>query len=169
MDQQYRSRILERRRLISEFPDTVHGLVPGGEGPVKELYTFLLTKYLPNRFPTMFEVSANGETFQNLVTGESFPTRPPSDLKLALRSMGTIVEDDLFLLVPTSEGHRLVAVMCAFPSGFNPSEKLGLLLKDVHGPVPGYEKIGPSMERFFTKLEPNKPAKRMNVSVTCAP
>ncbi|KAK2616283.1 hypothetical protein QQS21_000717 [Conoideocrella luteorostrata] len=115
----------------------------------------------------MFEVSSDGSSFTNLVTATSYPTQPPIDTALALRNLGEIVEEDMFLLKPTSAGHRLVAYVCCFPSGFDPSEKLGKLLKDIHGPVPGYEKIGPSMERFFCKLEAGKPVKRTNTFLRC--
>lgn len=84
------------------------------------------------------------------------------------------MEDDLFLLLPDGDGdgdgkgdgsgaHWLVAFVCCHPSGFDPSEKLGKLLVDIHGPVPAYEKIEASMERYFKKLEVGKCVKRVNV------
>ncbi|KAM5345045.1 hypothetical protein ACJ41O_010907 [Fusarium nematophilum] len=162
MDHGYLDRVTHRRDLISQYPDTVHGYVPGGEAAVNELYDYLLTKYLPIRFPTMFRLSEDGLLFQNLVTGRSFPTRAPVDTKAALRNLGEIVEEELFLLLPAPNGHRLVAYICCFPSGFNPAEKLGQTLDGIHKPVPGYEKIGPSMERYFTKMEVGRPVKRIN-------
>ena len=96
-----------------------------------------------------------------------------------LEILGGMVEDDLFLLLPDGDGnrdgngdgdgdgsggaHRLVAFVCCHPSGFDPSEKLGKRLVDIHGPVPGYEKIGGSMERYFKKLEVGTCVKRVNV------
>ncbi|KAG8413625.1 hypothetical protein J3458_012694 [Metarhizium acridum] len=70
-----------------------------------------------------------------------------------------------FLLHETPSGHLCVAFMCCFPSGFDPSEKFGNLLKDIHAPVPSYSKIGASMERFFSKLQVGKSVKRLNWSV----
>ncbi len=78
--------------------------------------------------------------------------------------LGETVEEDLFLLRETPRGHESVAFMCCFPSGFDPSTKLGRLLSEIHEPVPGYDKIAQSMERFFGKLEVGKSVKRMNVS-----
>ncbi len=69
----------------------------------------------------------------------------------------------MFLLRETPRGHESTAFVCCFPSGFDPSEKLGRLLSEIHGPVPGYDRIAASMERFFGKLEVGRSVKRMNV------
>lgn len=128
-----------------------------------EIYDYFLTEYLPIRYPTMFQLSQDKTIFNNLVTNRSFPTKP-QDVRSALLNLGEIVEEELFLLMPDSDSYRLVAYVCCFPSSFDPAEKLGLLLRDIHKPVPGYEKIGPSMERFFAKLQVGSPIKRQNVS-----
>ncbi len=55
--------------------------------------------------------------------------------------------------------------MTCFPAGFNTKEKLGMKLRDIHGPVPGYkQKLERSMDRFFEKLEVGKVVQRSNVS-----
>ncbi len=130
---------------------------------MQELYSYLLSDYLPARYPSMFSLSPDGKTFHNHVTQMVFPSLPPSDPLQAWKILGETVEDDLFLLRQTDEGHRLVAYLCCFPSGFDPAEKLDKLLKDIHAPVPSYETIGPSMERFFAKLEVGNSVKRVNV------
>jgi hypothetical protein len=136
---------------------------------VHELYNYLITTYLPQRFPSAFHLSQDKSTLKNTIKGVSVPTTPPADGAEALRILGTTVEEELFLLRETPQGHESTAFMCCFPSGFDPSEKLGKLLKDIHSPVPSYEKIGPSMERFFAKLEVGKPVKRTNVSPSLLP
>lgn len=87
-----------------------------------------------------------------------------------LRILGETVEDDMFLLLQddaTQGGeHRAVAFMCCHPAGFDPSSKLDKRLAEIHGPVPAYEKIGASMERYFGRLEVGKEVKRMNVSLS---
>lgn len=98
------------------------------------------------------------------MTGQTFPTAVPEDAAAALRTLAETVEEDMFLLVGEPEGHRAVAFQCCFPSGFDPSSKVGKLLKEIHSPVPSYDKIGPSMERFFGKIEVGKNVKRTNVS-----
>jgi len=130
---------------------------------VLELYTYLLSDQLPKRFPAIFRLSKDDSTCENLATGMSFPTVPRGDANAALRILGETIEEDLFLLQQTPEGHQSVAFMCCFPSGFDPSEKLGKTLVEIHAPVPSYEKIGSSMEKFFAKLEVGKSVKRTNV------
>lgn len=58
--------------------------------------------------------------------------------------------------------HRCIAFLNLHPSGFSPLSKLGLPLSAIHAPVPSYNKIGPSMERFFSRLACNKLVKRIN-------
>ena len=165
IDCNYLSRIETRRAIIARHPSTVHGCVAEGIEPVRELYSFLLASYLPMRYPTIFKLHDN-DTVENMATKAFQPTACPTDPLLALRILGETVEDDLFLLVETPAGHRCVALMCCFPSGFDPSEKLGKVLADIHGPVPSYHKIGGSMERFFKRLEVGKSVKRINVRAT---
>ncbi|KAK2606426.1 hypothetical protein QQS21_003119 [Conoideocrella luteorostrata] len=164
IDKDYLDRVTHRRHLIEEKGSAVHGHLPRGKESVSELYTYLLREYLPVRYPTMFRLSSDASIFENLVTGASFPVNAPSDINAALRALGESVEEDIFLLHETPEGHLCVAFMCCFPAGFDPSVKFGNLLKDIHAPVPSYDKIGSSMERFFSKLQVGKSVKRLNWS-----
>lgn len=164
MDHNYEDRVLERRQLMAENPTIVLGAIPRAKEAVEETYSFLLSQYLPQRFPTMFSLSDDGKIFRNGITGASFPTLPPDDSVQALRRLGETIEDDIFLLHETEQGHRSVAYVCCYCSGFDPSQKLDKLLPEIHEPVPSYNKIGPSMERYFKKLEVGKNMKRVNVS-----
>lgn len=166
MDKNYLSRINLRRQLMERHQRTVYGCLPTGREAVHELYAFLMGEHLPNHYPSMFRLTDSRKMLENTVTGRSFPVNPYEDGEECLRALGQTVEEDMFLLHKTPEGHFTDAFVCCFPSGFNPSEKLGKLLKDVHGPVPSYEKIGASMERYFSKLEVGKSVKRNNVSLS---
>lgn len=169
MDHNYEDRVLERRQLMAENPTIVLGAIPRAKEAVEETYSFLLSQYLPQRFPTMFSLSDDGKIFRNGITGASFPTLPPDDSVQALRRLGETIEDDIFLLHETEQGHRSVAYVCCYCSGFDPSQKLDKLLPEIHEPVPSYNKIGPSMERYFKKLEVGKNMKRVNWSVVDSP
>ncbi|KAL6903923.1 hypothetical protein GGI43DRAFT_306737 [Trichoderma evansii] len=162
VDTDYLNRVSLRRQIISQHGELVHACLPAGAEAVRELYQLLLQDYLPSRFPTMFQLQDQGRRFKNLVTGQTFPTAVPEDPAAALRTIAETVEEDMFLLVGEPEGHRAVAFQCCFPSGFDPSSKVGKLLKEIHSPVPSYDKIGPSMERFFSKIEVGKNVKRTN-------
>lgn len=122
--------------------------------------------YLPRRYPTNFRLDESRTSILNYATEKTFPTTVPvdGDPEAALRTLAETVEEDMFLLRETERGHESTAFVCCFPSGFDPSEKLGRLLSEIHEPVPGYDKIARSMEKFFGKLEVGKSVKRMNVS-----
>ncbi|KZZ88944.1 hypothetical protein AAL_07887 [Moelleriella libera RCEF 2490] len=169
VDRDYLSRVTHRRQLIEQKTSTVHGCLPQGAEAVSELYSYLLRGYLPIRYPTMFTISDDGIAFHNTVTDKTFPLEPPSDPREALRALGETVEEDLFLLHETPEGHLCVAFVCCFPAHFDPSKKMGKVLQAIHGPVPSYNKIGASMERFFSRLQVGKSAKRLNWSIQTHP
>ncbi|POR34966.1 E3 ubiquitin-protein ligase hel2 [Tolypocladium paradoxum] len=165
IDKDYLDRVNLRRSLIGLHGDRVHGCLPGGVEAVRELYTFLMADFLPTRFPTQFKLSDDKSQSKNMATGKTHATTAPEDPTAALRVLGETVEEDMFLLHETPNGHMSVALICCFPSGFDPSAKLGRLLRDIHTPVPSYEKIGASMERFFSKMQVGKSVKRTNWAI----
>lgn len=77
------------------------------------------------------------------------------------------MDEDILILLPSDDGdgYSLKGFVNCFPAGFNTKEKLGLKLRDIHTPVPGYkQKLELSMDRFFDRLEVGKVVKRANVS-----
>ncbi|KAI5859603.1 hypothetical protein GGS23DRAFT_585195 [Durotheca rogersii] len=167
IDRNYLSRIQGRKVTMTDHANHTLGCLPSGVEAVQEVYSYLLGEYLPTRYPTLF--SRDSKCFRNTVTATSLPLIPPNDPIAALRSIGETVEDDMFFLQETPEGHQCIAFVCCCPSGFDPATKLGKGLKDIHKPVPSYEKIGPSMERYFRRLEVGQSACRVNWSVTTDP
>ncbi|KAL2201656.1 hypothetical protein CC79DRAFT_1374297 [Sarocladium strictum] len=166
IDKDYLDRVEKRQSIIRAQGSRVHGCLPSGRDAVSELYSFLMGSFLPRRYPSIFTLGPDGKTVRNSVTSKSFPTQwTDPDMNGALRTLAETVEEDIFLLHETDEGHFSDAFVCCFPSGFDPSQKLGKLLKDIHGPVPSYEKIVSSMEKFFSRLQVGKNVKRMNWSV----
>ncbi|KAK7924255.1 hypothetical protein PG985_006309 [Apiospora marii] len=174
IDSNYLSRIQLRRELIRDHPHHVVGSLPCGADAVRETYAYV-RDFLLARYPTLFSRDDDKGLFRNHVTGQSLPLElpPPAaggggdeDAVATLKLLAEMVEDDLFLLRATPEGHQCVALLCCFPSGFDPAEKLGKVLKDIHGPVP---LIGASMERFFGRLEVGKSVVRNNWSVNLTP
>ncbi|KAK8113791.1 hypothetical protein PG999_005860 [Apiospora kogelbergensis] len=170
IDSNYLSRIQLRQGLIRDHARHVVGCLPSGADAVRETYSYI-QNFLLARYPTLFSPDGEKRQFRNHVTGQSLPLGLPEnqDPVGTLRLLGDTVEDDLFLLHATPEGHLCVAFLCCFPSGFDPAEKIGKVLKDIHGPVPSYEKIGASMERFFSRLEVGKSVTRNNWSVNMTP
>ncbi|KAI1864967.1 uncharacterized protein JN550_008513 [Neoarthrinium moseri] len=165
IDQDYLTRVQLRRAILEEKGSGVHGFTPDGVGAVGELYAYLFENYLPVRFPTVFRLSKDRATLTNLVTKKSFAVSPPMDSAEALRVIGETIEEDVFLLQETPDGHVCVAFVCCFPSGFDPSDKLGKNLNDIHKPVPSYGIIQNSMQRYLSRLVTGKSVKRVNWTV----
>lgn len=203
MDKTYRDRIELRRDLIKSHNRNVVGVNneddPRIRPAVSELYTYIMGTYLPGRYPTMFKLhtakydAGPSSVLENRVTGQILPTKvsPHKSTAGALETLGTIVDEDLLVLLPeetetenettqddskddstsnddgTVTKYILEAFVACFPSGFDPREKLGKRLNRIHDPVPGYpEKLEKSMDRFFNKVEVGKFVKRLNWSIT---
>lgn len=185
MDKNYKSRIAYRRKILAEHPQNTCSVTDDERihAAVSEYYTFLTCTYLPLRYPSMFKlhktIYETGEHFmlQNLLTGEMWPAFPLSSTiatRTLLTTLGKTLDEDILFLLPesgTEEGTDPKYVLNAFvaccPSGFNPSEKLGKRLADIHKPVPGYKaKLESSMDRYFAKLEVGKYVKRANWNIT---
>lgn len=169
MDKTYHSRIQIRRDLISTEHHEVIGSNPKASPAVFELYTWLTQTYLPSRFPSLYSLTSAG--LINNTTSETLPLTPSSATQ-ALELIGSHIDDEFLLLLPSSnpadEGkYRLEAFVTCFPSGFRTRNKLGLLLADIHGPVPHYkQKLERSMDKFFAALEIGKIVRRWNWTIS---
>ncbi|KAF2633607.1 hypothetical protein BU25DRAFT_444301 [Macroventuria anomochaeta] len=169
MDKTYHSRIQIRRKLLTTEHHEVLDANPKAFPAVFELYKWLSQTYLPRRFPTMFTSTPTG--LLNKTTNETLPLIPSSAAD-ALELMGSHIDDEFFFLLPSGqpedEGkYRLEAFITCFPSGFNTRSKLGLLLADIHTPVPHYkQKLKRSMDKFFASLPVGKIVKRWNWTIS---
>jgi Protein of unknown function (DUF3445) len=181
MDKNYEERLQYRKRMLKEHHDIVVGVNDDKRirPAVREMYTFLFGTYLPQRYPNMFKVyEANfeqGKCFmvQNQVTKQMLPINPGKTKATTdiLEILGEQLDEEFLLLLPeeTEKDPKYVleAYIAICNSGFNPRQKLGKRLADIHAPVPGYaEKIEGSMDRFFAKIEVGKYVKRVNWTVT---
>lgn len=170
MDRNYLDRITLRKRLIAEHTEDVVAALAVSKPAVDEFYTWIVGAYLPTRFPTMFQLRLNPETQMtelfSHVTGAYHSLVPEDDPQASLAALGGLVEDELLFLMPTDDGdsYELKAFVTCFPNGFNTRQKLGLKLRDIHTPVPGYkEKLQMSMDRWFNRLEVGIFVRRYNV------
>lgn len=163
-DKNYLDRITLRRKIIQEHPDIAIQADPSCIPALNELYTFLTSKYLPTRYPTIF--SLQDKNLLNIVTNEKLPLIPSKDPVNTFEILGRNIDDDFLLLLPSEDGdgYRLKGYVTCFPAGFNTKEKFGMKLREIHVPVPGYKaKLEKSMDRFFERLEVGKVVKRANV------
>lgn len=183
-DKTYRERLKIRRSLNQQHPEDVIGITNDSDArirlAVEELYSYLFQVYLPGRYPSIFKTTY-GKTdhiarVENLVTGNILPADAESiSLHAALKIISENIDEDFFILLPhemdgdTSGDvvYVLEAYAACFPSGFQPRDKIGKRLADIHGPVPKYkEKLQKSMDRFFARLEAGRLVKRVNWAVT---
>jgi len=165
MDHNYLSRILLRKQIMKDHHDIAIQASPAIRPAVDELYSWLVTTYLPTRFPKMYTLSGSG--LLNHATSQIIPSQPASDPVKTFELLGENLEDDFLILLPSEDGdgYKLQGYVTCFPAGFNTKEKFGLKLRDIHKPVPGYkEKLELSMDRTFDRLEVGKVIKRSNVS-----
>ncbi len=63
-----------------------------------------------------------------------------------------LVEEDLCVMV-REDAWRLCAAVVCFPSRWDLRQKIGATLREIHGPVPGYEAaLGDPVDAFFDRL-----------------
>lgn len=174
MDNTFSARCTLRKSLIQSHRHDVLACNPRAIPSVLELYTWLVRDYLPTRFPTVYKFVWPHTL--NITTGAKLPWQFPSETlenaEHALQLLGENIDDEFLVLLPSmdpkDEGkYRLEAFITCFPSGFNTRSKLGLLLNEIHTPVPGYAaKLEKSMDRFFANLPVGKIVKRANWSIS---
>lgn len=169
MDKTYLPRISLRRQLVISHPSEVIAANPRSAPAVHELYTWLTTTYLPLRYPTLYTPTLHG--LLNTLTAETLSPSPSSP-ESALSTLAANIDTDFLILhpstLPQDEGkYRLEAFATCFPSGFRTRSKLGLLLSEVHTPVPRYgDKLERSMDRFFASMGVGKAVRRWNWTVS---
>lgn len=132
---------------------------------LNELYEFLVQEYLPHRYPTIFRLDSSNGFVENLVTNDRLPLTAPAERYETLRKINRNVEEDFLMMLPSpdGDGYSLQSFTWAYPVGFDPQTKLGIKLRDAHGPVPGYkERLAPSMDRYFSNMEPGNIKCRVN-------
>ncbi|PLB55202.1 hypothetical protein P170DRAFT_461118 [Aspergillus steynii IBT 23096] len=176
IDNTYLDRITLRRQIMADHEETVLAANDASLPAIQELYTWMVGTYLPTRYPDLFVLVSSPSTslhhpsLYNKVTDESYPVALDSSTSGVeiLRTLGGLVEDDLLFLLPSSDGdgYALQAFVTCFPNGFDTRRKLGLKLRDIHTPVPGYaEKLAKSMDRWFDRLEVGTVVRRFNWTV----
>lgn len=164
IDHGYMNRIKERQMVMREHAFDAIGTGDIVNPAIAELYEEIMVNHLPHRFPTMFRIE--GTRLRNLVTGTSHSINIP-ELSHAemLQNLGESVEEDFYIMCPDEEGEiRLQGYIACFPGGFLSRAKVGMSMREIHQPVPGYaERIGKGADRHLQRLAPGNYIERMNV------
>ena len=147
MDSTFASRCQLRKSLVQNHRHEILAANPRGVPAVLELYRWLTRVYLPRRFPSIYTLLEDGKGLMNEVTGTVMPMDFEENVngaETALQILGENVDDEFLIMLPSQNPaddgkYRLEAFVNCFPSGFNTRSKLGLLLSEIHNPVPGYK------------------------------
>lgn len=167
IDRHYLTRVTQRKHNLKTYPEKCHAIKDtSGELAIKELFETIID-HLPARFPTMFALSADKNIFQNHVTGTKYNLEEYRDRPLQmLHLLAETVEEDFYLMCPDEEGvFVLQGFISCFTNSFFAPGKLGLSMKDIHGPVPDLEdKIGKGINRSMRSMRGGSMVQRMGVS-----
>lgn len=129
-----------RARLIADERARVVALEPAGHAPSAELLAVVLDhlgRFHPERVAPV---------------GDDHP----------LVEAARLVEEDLCLMV-REDAWRLRAAVVCFPSRWDLREKIGATLREIHGPVPGYEAaLGDPVDAFFERIDVGRAYWRLN-------
>lgn len=116
------TRLNVRRDFHQRHGTYVINCNPSATPAVNEIYEWMMTVYLPRRFPSMFKLSTataeKSPVLHNLVTGEDVPTVPDKDPFTTLRTLSSHVDTDFLFLLPTDS----TATAPSYPGpAFHPS------------------------------------------------
>lgn len=171
LDKHFVHRIDQRKRIMRDHFDAVIGANERvSKQAVDELYVWIVSKYLPSRFPTVYSIGKDPVTSQQGLycrpTKEWHSLKPKLAVVKTLQALGSIVEEDFQILLTDHDGDYVPrAFINCFPNSFDPASILNVKLRDIHKPVPGYkEKLEFSMDRYFSRIEVGKFTSRVNVS-----
>jgi hypothetical protein len=116
--------------------------------------------------PEAAEVAA--EAADLVLSGLDCPD-PIGDLR-PLEVAALHVQEDLVVMIRAEDAWVFGAGVVCFPSHWVPSEKLGLPITDVHGPVPHYrDELAQRVDRFLDHLAPGKNVWRRNWTIHASP
>ncbi|KAL8824948.1 MAG: hypothetical protein Q9170_007991, partial [Blastenia crenularia] len=166
IDRGYLERINYRKLLLANKQSFCIGSNPLVRAAIEELYAEIMVKQLPSRFPTMFSVKR--DFFINHVTGCKYSVDIPwLDEQYMLNALAENVEEDFYFMCPGDDGeYRLQAFSSCFPQGLLSSAKMGLSVREIHQPVPGYEsRLGNGVDKHFRRMEPGAFVGRLNWSI----
>lgn len=156
---EYQAELAEKGRLVRDHRTAIYQALQDSEPFQRELIRFLMN-HLAEHHPDRFRPDADG--LHNLITGETVEIDEDASLLAATR----LVQEDMTILRPSPEGFRLVAGLVAFPTRWDLSTKLGKVLREIHGPVPGYDdKLAKPMDRLFAGMTDERLLWRANFSL----
>ncbi|SPF80860.1 heme-dependent oxidative N-demethylase family protein [Pseudoprimorskyibacter insulae] len=151
-DEAHAGQMALRDSLLTETPDLVKAQQPGAEDAAAELLQHVLT-HLPKGYRVADERCQRPDGAWIDLTNTS-----------PLETAGRLVQEDLCLLRPTSDGeYNLVAAILCFPASWTLAEKIGRPMTAIHAPVDEYDPtMARRVGRLFDCLRDDAPLWRYN-------
>ena len=164
-DEYYYREILEKEALLANQNNEVFQSKKGSQLAQQEVLD-LIIDYM-NTFHSELVRTDGDKIFIDGIK-RNFSRKEFAEMPLNLA--GRIVQEDLCLMAPGDTGYTLEAASLCFPSRWRLIDKIGKRMVDIHSPVPDYEnKLARPVDRYFDKLDINKPVWRVNWSLTDDP
>lgn len=150
-----------KQKRIKERGTEVYGTLPEAMPGAMELLSEL-RRYLPARYPTLFERTPTG--IKILPTGEEFNTVEPTEDPSMIAAQ--FLQDDLAIMVEQPDSQYWLKGGAIMLAGFwRLRDKVNTPLAYIHqsGEVPKYEThLKKGMDKFFKRLTPESPVVRNN-------
>lgn len=158
LDRNYVPSIAHRRMLFEKHgTDVLSSPHSDTDQALKELMEMAL-QFLCSRYPRQFVWKRRTRKFYNAILDEWTDLQAVEPLEVLLRH---IPEDFAVMIKDRQSGrYHFKAGVVISAQGWNLATKLGMDLETLHRPVPGYERLQLSMDRFFSRCPPEKPIQR---------
>lgn len=170
LDNTYQTITEKRARITQNEREHTVLTQPEAKESVHEVYEMCLD-FLMKRYPMYFAVDEKDPSMiLNKIRNEKMHRDPNEypDTETLIRVLARNMQEDFLILLfdEKTEQYYLRSGSFAFPSGFDPAQKMNLSLKDIHGPVPLYKQsIEKAMDKFFRRLKPGNWVYRLNWGV----
>ncbi|CAI5760479.1 unnamed protein product [Candida verbasci] len=124
----------------------------------------IVCQFLLSRYPKYFKLK-NG-IIHNLITNESFSINESNSIEI-LKILGSNIEEDFLIMFKEDEDseYRVKSSFTGFPAGFDPSINYNKTISYIHKPVPQYNKLKFSMNKFFNNIKSQNLWVRFNWSI----
>jgi len=158
LESTYRERIAQRKALYTAHGLKVMAAQPGTEVASRELMK-MVVQFLSARYPNHFNFDKRTMLFNNHILDTTSNIRTIDPWTFLLEN---VPEDFVILQKDKRTGLYIMraGVVCS-AVGWNIEMKMGKSLHQVHNVVPDYrEKMQFSMDRYFSKMTPDKAIQR---------
>ncbi|KII88722.1 hypothetical protein PLICRDRAFT_41940 [Plicaturopsis crispa FD-325 SS-3] len=157
LESTYRERIAQRKAIWEKHGASVLATLPGAEPACRELMEMVI-QYVCVRYPTQFTFDGATGVFENRILGTRTETYSADPLVVLMEN---IPEDFLLTLKDEKTGlYCMRAGVGCSALGWNVGTKIGKPLHAIHEPIPDYDKMSMSMDRYFSKMPADKSIQR---------